>query len=212
MGDDNVSIGRAFFAFFYITAASAQIQVPTNSRLKAITASKTIKVAYRADAKPFSFVNDKSEPVGSTIDICRLVVTSIERQFKVNHLKIEWVPVTVQTRFVAVASGKADMECALLAKPLGHDDKAVEAWFNHWIAVGFTGIERTLAEDGGAGKFCHGDRPTVADICLVPQMFNAQRYPSFDFKPFPTINRIFAACMTLDAFERARPENQPDAE
>jgi maleylacetoacetate isomerase len=99
-----------------------------------------------------------------------------------------------------------------LAKPLGHDDKAVETWFNHWITVGFTGIERTLAEDGGAGRFCHGDRPTVADICLVPQVFNAQRYPSFDFKPFPTIDRIFDACMTLDAFERARPENQPDAE
>jgi maleylpyruvate isomerase len=99
-----------------------------------------------------------------------------------------------------------------LAKPLGHDDKAVEAWFNHWITVGFTGIERTLAEDSGAGQFCHGDRPTVADICLVPQVFNAQRYPSFDFKPFPAINRIFATCMTLAPFDRARPENQPDAE
>ncbi len=99
-----------------------------------------------------------------------------------------------------------------LAKPLGHDDKAVEEWFNHWITVGFTGLERTLASDGQAGQFCHGDRPTMADICLVPQVFNAQRYPSFDFKPFPAIMRIFAACMKLDAFERARPEKQPDAE
>src|SRR5579863_9942016 len=65
-----------------------------------------------------------------------------------------------------------------LAKPLGHDDKAVEEWFNHWITVGFTGLERTLASDGQAGQFCHGDRPTLADICLVPQVFNAQRYPS----------------------------------
>ena len=69
-----------------------------------------------------------------------------------------------------------------------------------------------LAEDGQAGEFCQGDSPTVADICLVPQVFNAQRYPSFDFKPFPAIMRIFGNCMKLPAFDRARPENQPDAE
>jgi maleylacetoacetate isomerase len=99
-----------------------------------------------------------------------------------------------------------------LGKPMGHDDKAVEDWFNHWIRVGFEGIERILAEDDQAGAFCQGDQPTLADICLVPQVFNAQRYPSFDFAPFPTIMRIFANCMTHDAFDRARPEKQPDAE
>ena len=99
-----------------------------------------------------------------------------------------------------------------LAKPLGQDDKAVEAWFNHWIHVGFTGIEHMLAKDRQAGRFCHGDSPTVADICLVPQVFNAQRYPSFDFAPFPTIMRIFENCMKHSAFDRARPEKQPDAE
>jgi len=99
-----------------------------------------------------------------------------------------------------------------LAKPLGHGDKDVESWFNHWIEEGFDGIERILAEDGQAGEFCQGDRPTIADICLVPQVFNAQRYPSFDFAPYPKLMRIFANCMRLDAFERARPEKQPDAE
>jgi len=99
-----------------------------------------------------------------------------------------------------------------LAKPLGHDDKDVEAWFNHWIRVGFTGIEHMLAEDGQAGQFCQGDSPSVADVCLVPQVFNAQRYPSFDFAPFPSIMRIFGNCMKLPAFDRARPEKQPDAE
>jgi maleylacetoacetate isomerase len=99
-----------------------------------------------------------------------------------------------------------------LAKPLGHDAQAVEAWFNHWIREGFTGIERMLAGDGGTGAFCHGDEPTLADLCLVPQVVNAQRYPSFDFAPFPQIMRIHANCMKLPAFERARPENQPDAE
>ena len=99
-----------------------------------------------------------------------------------------------------------------LAKPLGHDDKTVGQWFNHWIKTGFDGIERILAEDGEAGDFCHGDMPGLADICLVPQVFNAKRYPSFDFAPYPTITRIFDACLKLDAFERARPEKQPDYE
>jgi maleylacetoacetate isomerase len=99
-----------------------------------------------------------------------------------------------------------------LSKPLGHDDKTIEIWFNHWIKLGFDGIERILASDGGAGKFCHGDAPGLADICLVPQVFNAKRYPSFDMSPYPTISRICATCMALEAFERARPEKQPDAE
>jgi maleylacetoacetate isomerase len=99
-----------------------------------------------------------------------------------------------------------------LARPLGHDEKAIEAWFNHWIKLGFDGIERILAGDGQAGKFCHGDTPGLADLCLVPQVFNARRYPSFDMSPYPTITRTFDACMALDAFERARPERQPDAE
>lgn len=99
-----------------------------------------------------------------------------------------------------------------LANPLGHDEKTVETWFNHWIKLGFDGIERILASDGQAGKFCHGDAAGLADICLVPQVFNAKRYPSFDMTPYPAIGRIFDNCMALDAFERARPERQPDAE
>ncbi len=99
-----------------------------------------------------------------------------------------------------------------LVDPLGHDEKVVEAWFNHWIRLGFDGIERILATDGQAGEFCHGDTPSLADICLVPQVFNAGRYPSFHMTPYPTIRRIFDNCMKLDAFDRARPEKQPDAE
>lgn len=99
-----------------------------------------------------------------------------------------------------------------LGKPMGLDEKQVETWFNHWIKEGFDGIEPILATDGMAGEFCHGDRPGLADLCLVPQIFNAKRYPSFDLKPYPTIMRIFDACMKLPAFEKAIPENQPDAE
>ena len=99
-----------------------------------------------------------------------------------------------------------------LAKPMGLDARQVETWFNHWIKEGFDGIEPILAKDGKAGRFCHGDQPGLADLCLVPQVFNARRYPSFDLKPYPTIMRIFAECMKLPAFDRAVPEKQPDAE
>jgi len=98
-----------------------------------------------------------------------------------------------------------------LAKPLGHDEKTVEAWFNHWIRLGFEAIEPML-RDKRTGDFCHGNVPGLADICLVPQMFNAKRYPSFDLTPFPTIVRVFGNCMRHDAFKRAAPDQQPDFE
>ncbi|MDE1902494.1 MAG: maleylacetoacetate isomerase [Alphaproteobacteria bacterium] len=98
-----------------------------------------------------------------------------------------------------------------LAKPLGHDEKTVEVWFNHWIKLGFEAIEPML-HDRRTGDFCHGDAPGLADICLVPQMFNARRYPSFDMTPFRAIARVFDNCMRLDAFKRAAPDRQPDFE
>ncbi len=93
---------------------------------------------------------------------------------------------------------------------LGHDEKALESWMNHWTKLGFDGIERML-DDRRAGAFCHRERPGMADICLVPAVFNARIYPSFDMTPYPRIARVFENCMKLDAFERALPERQPDA-
>lgn len=98
-----------------------------------------------------------------------------------------------------------------LAKELKQDEAAVGRWFNHWIATGFGGLEATLAKDGATGRFCHGDAPGLADICLVPQVFNAARY-KLDLAPYPTIKRIFDACMTLPAFDAAQPSKQPDFE
>src|ERR1700685_3375003 len=79
------------------SAASAQTHVPSDSRLKSIVAKKVIRIAYRADARPFSFVNDAKEPLGYTIDLCKQVTKSIEKQFGLQELKIEWIPVTVET-------------------------------------------------------------------------------------------------------------------
>lgn len=111
---------RATLSFFALAlmVGSSSAQAPVDSRLKQIIDSKSIKIAYRADATPFSFLKD-GEPVGYSIDLCKLVVGSIERQFGVQGLKIVWVPVTSQTRFETVANGTADMECGSSTVTLG---------------------------------------------------------------------------------------------
>jgi len=126
-----------FFVFFSAAVASAQIQTPSNSRLQVIAKTKLIKIAYRADARPFSFLNDKGEPAGFSIDICKLVVSSLEHQLGLDSIKIEWVPVTLQTRFSAVASGKADMECGSSTVTLS---RMKEVDFSNFIFLESTGI------------------------------------------------------------------------
>jgi glutathione S-transferase len=86
----------------------------------------------------------------------------------------------------------------------------VNAWYRHWVADGLAKFEADVGR-GGAGKFCHGDSPTMADCCLVPQIFNAKRYQC-DLTPYPVTMRVFDACMQLEAFDRAQPSKQPDAE
>jgi maleylacetoacetate isomerase len=97
-----------------------------------------------------------------------------------------------------------------LKRALGQDEEQVNLWYRHWIADGLAKLETALADDA-TGRFSHGDAPTMADCCLVPQVFNAQRYQC-DTTPYPTVMRVHAECMKLDAFQRAQPGKQPDAE
>ena len=83
--------------------------------------------------------------------------------------------------------------------------------YHHWIAEGFAGLEAMLADSKATARFCHGEAPTLADCFLVPQVANARRF-NCDLKPYPTIQRIDAACNTLKAFQDAQPQNQPDNE
>lgn len=85
-----------------------------------------------------------------------------------------------------------------------------EGWYKHWISEGMGGLEGILA-DGGAGRFAHGDSPTMADVCLIPQIYNAQRF-GCDMSGYPTAMRINDACLGEAPFRDALPENQPDAE
>ena len=98
-----------------------------------------------------------------------------------------------------------------LKRALGQNEEQVNAWYRHWIGDGLAKFEADLVNGKTAGKFCYGDTPTMADCCLVPQVFNAQRYKC-DTTPYPTVMRVFSACMKLDAFDRAQPAKQPDAE
>ena len=97
-----------------------------------------------------------------------------------------------------------------LKRALGQTQEQIDNWYRHWIADGLAKLEADLARPG-TGKFCHGDSPTMADCCLVPQIFNAKRYNS-DLAPYPITMRVFENCMKLEAFDRAQPSKQPDAE
>ena len=77
--------------------------------------------------------------------------------------------------------------------------------------MGFEAVESLLASDARTGAFCHGDSPSLADVTLVPQVVNAERY-RLDLKSYPTLVRIFENCMRLDPFIAAHPNNQPDYE
>lgn len=96
-----------------------------------------------------------------------------------------------------------------LSKTLGVSAEQKQAWIVHWITEGFTALEAMVAES--AGRFCVGDEPTLADCCLVPQLFNARRF-NVDLTPYPRLTAIDAACNALPAFEAAHPSRQPDAE
>ena len=98
-----------------------------------------------------------------------------------------------------------------LKRALGQSEEQVNAWYAHWIADGLAKFEAELGGSAATGRFSHADAPSMIDCCLVPQIFNAKRYQC-DLAPYPLTMRVFEACMKLDAFDRAQPSKQPDAE
>jgi len=98
-----------------------------------------------------------------------------------------------------------------LVQTVGVEEAQKDAWYKYWIDVGLEALETAVARDPATGRFCHGDSPTLADVCLVPQLANARRV-DMDLSPYPTLTRIEAACHALPAFANAAPARQPDAE
>jgi maleylpyruvate isomerase len=98
-----------------------------------------------------------------------------------------------------------------LTGTLGVADAAKSDWIKHWIAQGFEALEAEITAAGKAGGFCFGDTPTLADCCLVPQVFNARRF-EVDLSPYPTLLAIDERCAALPAFQQAHPSVQSDAQ
>jgi maleylpyruvate isomerase len=94
-----------------------------------------------------------------------------------------------------------------LEGPLAHTPSTRDAWYRHWIEAGFAALEEMLARDASRGRFCYGESPTLADVCLVPQVFNARRF-SVELGAYPRIVAIDTACRELAAFAGAAPEKQ----
>jgi maleylacetoacetate isomerase len=97
-----------------------------------------------------------------------------------------------------------------LERDMHLDEAARNRWLHHWTLLGLETLEAHLAKERETGKFCHGDAPTMADICLAGQVF-AAGYFKVATSGVPTVERIFAECMKIDAFERSQPLKQPDA-
>ena len=97
-----------------------------------------------------------------------------------------------------------------LQATLGASAADKSLWYAHWVELGFSVLESMLSDSARTGRYCHGDTPTLADCCLVPQIYNAERF-EVSLAAYPTLRRIGEACRALDAFQRAAPEAQPDA-
>ena len=118
-------------------ALAQMATAPFEGRLKKIQETKTIQVAYRTDATPFSFEDNEKKPTGYMVELCRSVIGVIEKQVGVVPLQVKWVPVTAQNRFSTVASGQADMECGASSVTLG---RMKEVGFSSLTFVDGTGL------------------------------------------------------------------------
>ena len=98
-----------------------------------------------------------------------------------------------------------------LQQELGLDDETWMDWVRHWLESGTRTMENMLSNDPRTGRFCCGDAPTIADICLIPHLTSAKMLYDCDLAPYPTVRKIFETCMQIDAFTLAHPLQQADA-
>ena len=184
-----------------VVAGTAHSQ-SQEGRLKKIAATKSVTIAYRSDAVPFSFTDDKKQIGGFSIDLCKRVINMIERQLNVQGLQVKWHPVTVQTRFDAVAKGQADMECGSSTVTLA---RLKQVDFSSYIFVESTGVLtktalglRSLSDMSGRSIAVIGG--TTNESAVNDQL--KRRQLNATVVPFKTREEAFAALEDgkVDAF------------
>ena len=180
-------------ALALLFAAGAVHSQNVDGRLKKIAATQTVTIAYRTDATPFSFTDDQKRVGGFSIDLCKRVVNSIERQLNVPNLQVHWLPVTTQTRFDAVAKGQADMECGSSTVTLS---RLKQVDFSSYIFVESTGLLTKAASGLRSLSDMSGRNIAVVAGTTNEQAVHAQlkrRQLSATVLPFTTRDEAFAA-------------------
>jgi glutamate/aspartate transport system substrate-binding protein len=195
-------IRTSMLALSLLLAAGSVQSQGLDGRLKKIAATKTITIAYRADATPFSFTDETKQVGGFSIDLCKRVVNLIEGQLKLQGLQVKWHPVTTQSRFDAVAKGQADMECGSSTVTLS---RLKQVDFSSYIFVETTGLlvktaagARTLSDL--SGKKIAVVAGTTNERAVNTQM--TQRKLNATVIPFKSRDEAFAALEDgkVDAF------------
>lgn len=148
---------------------------------------------------------------GTTLTQSLAIIDYLDERFKVPPLLPENTLARAQVRALALS-----IACDIhplnnlratkrLRAQFGADDTSIQAWYHHWLKEGFDALEQQLSSIPRTGHVCHGDRITLADICLVPQVYNATRF-NFSLKNYPLIQAINAHCLKQPAFQAAQPE------
>lgn len=126
-----------FLLVAYLATSGLAAAQQSTSQLATIRASETVRIAYRGDAAPFSFINEKKEITGYTIDLCKRIAVSIGQQLGLPSIKIRWVPVTSQNRFETIITGNADIECGSSSATLS---RMKDVDFSNYIFIESTGV------------------------------------------------------------------------
>ncbi|MCC5880058.1 MAG: maleylacetoacetate isomerase [Idiomarina sp.] len=184
------------------------------------------------DYKPVHLVKDGGEhklEAYAQLNPAKLVPTLVDGDFELNqslaiieYLDSKAGPLLVPSdpkRAAVVRMLALDMACDLqpitnlrvlqyVSGTLGGGDDGRQAWIEHWVSTAFAAFEKRLEKH--AGVCCVGDEVTLADVCLVPQVYNAMRF-NIDLTPYPTLVQVYENLQQLDAFQKAQPESQADA-